>query len=104
MQGEIEILKLLNANGFEWAPKRIGFDLSYDEEVGFLLIILSWVLGDPLEWNDDVPLHRCARDKILPQVVELVLRLIQCINVNSRNSVRFDTIQAPLRDSRGVYA
>lgn len=39
IQCEIEVLKLLNANGFKWAPKLVGYDLSYDNEVGFPLLI-----------------------------------------------------------------
>lgn len=76
LQGEIKVLKLLNAKGFKWAPKYIGHDLSYDNEVGFPFIILSWVPGDPLEWNDNVPLNRCDRDKVLQQVMEITLQLV----------------------------
>lgn len=91
LQCEIENLKRLNANGFDWAPKLIGYDLTYDNEVGFPLIVLSWIPGDPLEWNDTVPLHRCDRDKVLQQIIKLVLQLIQCTKVKSKHtSMNYD--------------
>lgn len=93
LRREIEVLKLLNAGGFKWAPKLIGHDLSYDNEVGFPPIILSWIPGDPLKWNNNVPLHRCDRDKILQQVVQIILDLIQCTEAKSKYTMKLNIIQ-----------
>ena len=101
LQCEIEVLELLNAKGFKWAPKLIGHDLSYDNEVGFPLIILSWLPGNPLRWNDDIPLHRCDRDKILQQITQIILQLIQCTKAKSK----YHTINRSSNtySSRGFY-
>lgn len=86
LQREIDILNFLDANGFKWAPKLIGHDLSYDNEVGFPFIMLSWLPGDPLRWNDTTPLHRCDRDKILRQVIDIILQLIHCTGGKSKST------------------
>ncbi|KAH8690196.1 kinase-like domain-containing protein [Talaromyces proteolyticus] len=91
LQCKIEVLELLDASGFKWAPKLIGHDLSYDNEVGFPLIVYSWVSGDPLKWNDAAPLHRCDRDKVLRQVIQIILQLIQCTKAKKGPTLDFLT-------------
>lgn len=92
LQGEVKFLKLLNVKGFKWAPKYIGHDLSFDNEVCFPFIIVSWVPGDPLEWNDNAPLNRGDRDKVLQQVIEIILQLIQCTKVESKSANKDDSM------------
>lgn len=33
--GEIRLLQKLEATGFTWSPKVIGYDLSYENNIGF---------------------------------------------------------------------
>lgn len=41
--------------------------------IGFPFIVLSWIEGTQLEWSDTSPSQREDRDKILHQMVDIVL-------------------------------
>lgn len=64
LHDEIVILQELDADGFRWAPKVQASSLTLDNAVGYPLIALSWVPGQPLLWSMDHP-SRPIRNKVL---------------------------------------
>ncbi|KKP06141.1 hypothetical protein THAR02_01744 [Trichoderma harzianum] len=54
-QIEVRILQMLEANGFQWSPRCCGFSLALDNPIKYPFIILTWVEGSPLTWDDNFP-------------------------------------------------
>jgi hypothetical protein len=82
LQGEKEVLKELNREGFRWAPKYHGSSFTFDNLTGFPFMALSWIEGSPLVWSTTDP-PRPIRDKVLRQVAEIQMTLIECSKENS---------------------
>ncbi|KAF1913309.1 hypothetical protein BDU57DRAFT_351133 [Ampelomyces quisqualis] len=76
LQDEQCILHELSRIGFPWAPKYHGSSLTFDNVVGFPFMALSWIEGSPLVWTPTHP-PRPVRDKVLGQVAEIQLALIE---------------------------
>lgn len=77
LQSEILNLNILAAKGFHWAPKYHGASLRFDNAIEHPFIVLSWVEGSQLEWNETFP-ARPLRDHILAQLAAVQLHLIEC--------------------------
>ncbi|EEQ29480.1 uncharacterized protein MCYG_02299 [Microsporum canis CBS 113480] len=45
---EIKILKHLENCRFPWSPKVIGYDVTFDNPIGFPFLVLNWIPGEPL--------------------------------------------------------
>lgn len=88
LQGEQDVLQRIKSTGFPWAPKHHGSNFTFENEVGFPFLVLSWVEGCPLRWTTSCP-PRQIRDKILRQVAEIQLSLIECTKDNSKSSLSF---------------
>jgi len=74
---EVEILQMLKAKGFRWAPKCRGYSLSIDNPVKHPFIVLTWVEGSRLHWNESYP-RQPHRDSLLGQIASIQLSLIEC--------------------------
>jgi hypothetical protein len=75
---EVSILKRLETSGFSWSPRLLGYHSGFDNPIGFPYFVLSWIEGTPLEWSDTIPSHRESRNKILRQMVDIILELADC--------------------------
>ncbi|KAI0423385.1 hypothetical protein F5Y09DRAFT_327569 [Xylaria sp. FL1042] len=74
---EVEILQMLEAKGFRWAPKCRGYSLSFDNPVKHPFIVLTWAEGSRLHWNESFP-GQPHRDRLLGQIASIQLSLIEC--------------------------
>ncbi|KAL6794110.1 hypothetical protein J3E68DRAFT_450769 [Trichoderma sp. SZMC 28012] len=55
VQIEVRILQKLEEKGFCWSPRCCGFSLTFDNPIKYPFIILTWVEGSPLSWDDNFP-------------------------------------------------
>ncbi|KAK2791821.1 hypothetical protein FQN52_004504 [Onygenales sp. PD_12] len=83
VQCEANVLRELEIKDFRWAAKLRGCSLTFDNDVGYPFVALTWIPGSPLSWSDDVP-PRTVRDKILNQMAVIHVSLIECTKENSR--------------------
>jgi hypothetical protein len=74
---EVEILQLLEAKGFRWAPKCRGYSLSFENPVKHPFIVLAWVEGSRHAWDENFP-KQPYRDSLLGQMASIQLSLIEC--------------------------
>jgi hypothetical protein len=77
LQREEYVFQELGHRNFPWAPKQHGSSLTFDNRVGYPFIALSWVAGSPLLWTRTDPPRR-ERDKVLRQIAEIQVTLIEC--------------------------
>jgi hypothetical protein len=77
LQGEQDVLQELGKRNFPWAPKHHGSSLTFENRVGFPFMALSWIDGSPLLWTT-THLPRPVRDKVLRQIAEIQMTLIEC--------------------------
>jgi len=82
LQGEQRLLQELGSRDFPWVPKHHGSSLTFENLVGFPFMALSWIEGSPLSWTTTDP-PRPVRDKVLRQVAEIQLTLIECTKEDS---------------------
>lgn len=78
VETEVSILKRLEASGFSWSPRLLGYDSRFDNLIGFPYIVLRWIEGTPLEWSDTIPPHRESRNRILHQMADIIVDLAHC--------------------------
>ncbi|KAH8159323.1 hypothetical protein CIB48_g8914 [Xylaria polymorpha] len=74
---EVEILEMLEAKGFRWAPKCRGYSQSFDNPLKHPFIVLTWIEGSRLPWNTSFP-KQPYRDGLLRQIASIQLSLIEC--------------------------
>ncbi|KAH8889910.1 hypothetical protein GQ53DRAFT_184200, partial [Thozetella sp. PMI_491] len=88
VEAEARILKDLEAAGFTFSPKLLGYSTAFDNPIGFPYLVLTWIEGRPLEWTSAVPARRDVRDKILRQMADVLLELAlrTCIEENGPES------------------
>lgn len=79
---EHEVLQEVRKAGFSWAPKCHGSSFTFENLVGFPFLALEWIEGRPLCWTPTEPL-RPLRDKVLAQVAEIQMSLIECTKAES---------------------
>ncbi|KAJ5654575.1 hypothetical protein N7490_001578 [Penicillium lividum] len=77
LEAEVSTLTELEEQGFRWAPKLKGYDLTFDNPIGRPFIAVTWLQGNQLAWSDDSP-ARPIRDKILQQLAKIQAALIEC--------------------------
>lgn len=77
LQIEVHILRMLEAKGFHWSPRCCGFSLTFDNPIKYPFIVLTWVEGSPLTWDDNFP-PQPLRGVLLDKVASIQLSLIQC--------------------------
>ncbi len=75
VEAEARILKDLEASGFSFSPRLLGYSSAFDNPIGFPYLVLTWIEGRPLEWTSAVPAQRNIRDKILHQMADISLEL-----------------------------
>ncbi|KAI0397970.1 hypothetical protein F5Y17DRAFT_475786 [Xylariaceae sp. FL0594] len=77
VQMEVEMLQLLEAKGFGWAPRCRGYSLSFDNPIKRPFIVLGWVKGSRLSWSEEYP-RQPHRDNLLAQIAAIQMSLIEC--------------------------
>jgi Ser/Thr protein kinase RdoA (MazF antagonist) len=77
LQTEMQNLQVLETKGFPWSPRCRGHSLTFDNAVQHPFLVLTWVDGKQLSWDDDSP-PREVRDKVLGQMASIQLALIEC--------------------------
>ena len=75
VEAEARILKELEATGFSFSPRLLGYSSAFDNPIGFPYLVLTWIEGAPLKWTSAVPARRDVRDKILCQMADISLEL-----------------------------
>lgn len=83
---EVMILQTLQQLGFRWSPRLIAFDVTSDNALGLPYVISEWVHGKPLKWSEVEPKQQDSRDKIVRQIMQIILELARC-TVYSRVAV-----------------
>lgn len=85
VETEVSILKRLQTSGFSRSPRLLGYNSGFDNPIGFPYLVLSWFEGTPLEWSDTIPPQRESRNKIIRQMVDIILELADCTKELRRN-------------------
>lgn len=80
---EVSVLRSLEARGFAWSPRVLGFDAGFDNPIKFPYVVFSWIDGKLLEWTPTVPQQRHVRDKVLRQMADIVFELVSCTEESS---------------------
>ncbi|PMD54947.1 uncharacterized protein K444DRAFT_596730 [Hyaloscypha bicolor E] len=78
VETEVSILKRLQTSGFSRSPRLLGYNSGFDNPIGFPYLVLSWFEGTQLEWSDTIPPQRESRNKIIRQMVDIILELADC--------------------------
>jgi len=94
---EARILKDLEASGFSFAPRLLGYSSAFDNPIGFPYLVLTWIEGKPLEWTSAVPARRDVRDKILRQMADIALELALCTCAEEAGKTVASTFPRELR-------
>lgn len=84
---EVEIVQMLEAKGFRWAPKCRGYSLSFDNPLKHPFIVLTWIEGSRLPWNTSFP-KQPHRDGLLRQIASIQLSLIECTLENRSTTAK----------------
>lgn len=77
VQTEVRLLQTLGSRDFHWSPRCCGFSLTFDNPIKYPFIILTWIEGSTLTWDDDFP-RQPLRDVLLGQIASIQLSLIIC--------------------------
>ncbi|OAA53293.1 sorting nexin-3 [Cordyceps fumosorosea ARSEF 2679] len=72
---EVSILKKLESIQFQWAPRCIAFDLSFNNPIGRPFLVVTWMAGQTLIWTRDHP-GPDLRARVLNQLSQIQLELI----------------------------
>ncbi|KAF2240345.1 hypothetical protein BU26DRAFT_442836 [Trematosphaeria pertusa] len=88
LQAERDVLQEINRKGFRWAPKYLGSSFTFQNLVGFPFLALSWIEGSPLSWSPVDP-PRPLRDKVLGQIAEIQMSLIECTKENRGTATKY---------------
>lgn len=84
---EVSILKRLETSGFSWSLRLLGYNSGFDNPIEFPYFMLSWFEGTQLEWSDTIPPQRESWNKIIRQMVDIILKLADCTKELRRNGV-----------------
>ncbi|KAK4064393.1 hypothetical protein Trihar35433_7910 [Trichoderma harzianum] len=77
VQIEVSILQMLQEKGFQWPPRCCGSSLTFDNPIKYPFIVLTWVEGSPLTWDDNFP-PQPLRGVLLDKIALIQLSLIKC--------------------------
>jgi hypothetical protein len=75
VDAEIATLEYLSSKKFAWSPKAITYSSNFQNPLGFPYMILTWMNGDSLEWNERMPRTLKLRESVLKQVAYIMLDL-----------------------------
>lgn len=67
--------QILEEKGFTWVPHCYGASLTFDNPIKYPFMVLEWIEGSPLRWDDDTP-SQPIRGALLAQIAEIQLSLI----------------------------
>ncbi|KAK3615260.1 hypothetical protein LTR22_027502 [Elasticomyces elasticus] len=82
LQTEEQNLYILAKAMFPWAPKCYGASLTFDNATKHPFIVVAWVDGSPLVWDESHP-KRPLRDHVLGQMARIQQCLIECTTEQS---------------------
>jgi aminoglycoside phosphotransferase (APT) family kinase protein len=74
---EMRTLEMLEEKGFKWAPRCLGGSLTFENEIGSPFLVLTWVEGETLRWDDELP-PSPQREKVLGEIAGIQASLIEC--------------------------
>lgn len=77
LEQEVKVLQILEARRFPWAPRCRGQSLTFDNPIKHPFVVLTWVAGAPLRWDDQYP-PQPIRDRVLTQMATIQISLIEC--------------------------
>lgn len=77
VERERDVIQEVGKSGFPWAPTLLGLSLTFENGIGRPFILLSWIEGSHLQWTELDP-PRPVRDKILRQVAQIHMNLLEC--------------------------
>lgn len=75
VDAEIATLEYLSKKKFAWSPQPITYSSNFQNPLEFPYMILTWMDGYPLEWNERVPRTLKIRESVLKQVAYIMLDL-----------------------------
>ena len=75
IEKEISTLAYLKDKGFSWSPRPITYSIQFDNPVKFPYMILSWIDGKPMEWNDQSPGSLDVRENVSKQLARIMVDL-----------------------------
>lgn len=105
LRTELRTLQTLKDKGFPWAPRCRGSSLSFDNAIRHPFVVLTWIDGAALRWDENVPV-RVVRDRVLAQMAAIQVSLIECTQQNGTYpSLLWNRAKAHLilRARRGNY-
>jgi hypothetical protein len=79
---EEERIEMISKTGCSWIPKLCASSLTFDNELEWPFIALSWIEGSPLCWSEDTP-TRPLRNKVLEQLASIQVSLVERTKSNS---------------------
>lgn len=75
IEAEITTLVTLQGGKFPWSPRPITYSINFDNPVNFPYMILSWIDGKPMQWNDQIPISSHVRESVSRQLTQIMVRL-----------------------------
>lgn len=75
IEKEISTLAYLKDKGFPWSPRPITYSNQFDNPVKFPYMILSWIDGKPMKWNDQIPASLNVRENVSRQLAHIMVEL-----------------------------
>lgn len=104
MKGELDTVLELNRKSFPWVAKYHGSSFTFENPVGYPFLAFSWLEGIPLPWSEP-ELPRPSRNKVLWQLAELQVTLIECTKEKSVSSLFPAEVSAhhSRRDRYGLF-
>ncbi|KAM5468048.1 hypothetical protein MferCBS49748_003576 [Microsporum ferrugineum] len=88
---EIKILKHLENCRFPWSLKVIGYDVTFNNPVGFPFLVLNWIPGESLSWTATTPKRRADRERVLDQLAKIMISLISCTRRDGGSALEYFT-------------
>lgn len=77
LEKEVQTLRMLETKSFPLAPRCHGHSLTFDNPVNHPFVLLAWVTGSQLQWDDKFP-PQPMRNRVLSQMASIQLSLIEC--------------------------
>jgi serine/threonine protein kinase len=68
-------LKRLQTSGLSRSPRFLGHHSGFNNPIGFPYLVLSWFEKTQLEWSDTIPPGRESQNKIIRQIINIILEL-----------------------------
>ncbi|KIH86482.1 hypothetical protein SPBR_08527 [Sporothrix brasiliensis 5110] len=88
LEAEVKTLQILEAKQFPWAPRCRGYSLTFANPIQHPFVVLTWIAGSPLQWDDHVP-PPPLRERLLAQLASFQLSLVECTLASSVPAAAF---------------